>query len=416
MSLIPGLFNSSSPPNTLIKPSFANAITRIGPNGYSTLFALTGMMREQVATQVKHGYFSKTMVFPALVTNGVQTSGNTTITVNAAATSSGNVFEDASTGGTANIIPGNIFQVQSTGEHIIVRAVLNATQFTCTRGAGVIATAATAATDYLWLVGNAFEEGSTRPAAQALLAVENDNYCQIFRNTWAVTETMRSTLMLAGDTNVAETQSECMQFHGRDIEAALFFGQKLVGTQNGQPMYKMDGVISNLNTNAASQVTAMGSTTNYTQLETALDPMFNTRTDVSASNERVAFVGGIALRVINNIGRLNGTYYLVDGQTSFGLQFHTLKLTRGTIQLIQHPLFNTNTYWSQQMVCVDLPTFDLAYLRKTQQKTFNMDGDGDANDNGIDAIGGTLTTQVTALFKNPAANAMLTGLTAPAQG
>ena len=416
MSLIPGLFNSSSPPNTLIKPSFANAITRIGPNGYSTLFALTGMMREQVATQVKHGYFSKTMVFPALVTNGVQTSGNTTITVNAAATSSGNVFEDASTGGTANIIPGNIFQVQSTGEHIIVRAVLNATQFTCTRGAGVIATAATAATDYLWLVGNAFEEGSTRPAAQALLAVENDNYCQIFRNTWAVTETMRSTLMLAGDTNVAETQSECMQFHGRDIEAALFFGQKLVSTQNGQPMYKMDGVISNLNTNAASQVTAMGSTTNYTQLETALDPMFNTRTDVSASNERVAFVGGTALRVINNIGRLNGTYYLVDGQTSFGLQFHTLKLTRGTIQLIQHPLFNTNTYWSQQMVCVDLPTFDLAYLRKTQQKTFNMDGDGDANDNGIDAIGGTLTTQVTALFKNPAANAMLTGLTAPAQG
>jgi hypothetical protein len=151
-------------------------------------------------------------------------------------------------------------------------------------------------------------------------------------------------------------------------------------------------------------------------LETALDPMFNTRTDVSATNERIAFVGGTALRVINNIGRLNGTYYLVDGQTSFGLQFHTLKLTRGTIQLIQHPLFNTNTSWSSQMVAVDLPTFDLAYLRKTQQKTFNMEGDGDANDNGIDAVGGTLTTQLTALFKNPAANAVLYGFTAPAQG
>jgi hypothetical protein len=194
----------------------------------------------------------------------------------------------------------------------------------------------------------------------------------------------------------------------------LFFGQKLVGTQNGQPFYKMDGAISNLTANASSQITALGSTTNYTQLETALDPMFNTRTDVSASNERVAFVGGTALRVINNIGRLNGTYYLVDGQTSFGLTFHTLKLTRGTIQLIQHPLFNTNTYWSAQMVAVDLPTFDLAYLRKSQMKPFNMDGD--ATDNGIDAIGGTITTQLTALFKNPAANAQLTGFTAPAQG
>jgi hypothetical protein len=416
MALIPGLFNSSSPPSALIKPSFANAITRIGPNGYSTLFALTGMMKETIATQVKHGYFSKTMVFPALVTNGVQAAAATTITVNASATSSGNVFEDGSTGGTANILPGNIFQVNSTGEHIVVRSVLNATQFTCTRGAGVTAAANTASTDYLWLVGNAFEEGSTRPAAQALLAVETDNYCQIFRNTWAVTETMRSTLMQAGDTNVAETQAECMQFHGRDIEAALFFGQKLVGQQNGQPFYKMDGIVSNLSQNASSNITTLGSTTNYTQLETALDPIFNTRTDVSASNERVAFVGGTALRVLNNIGRLNGTYYLIDGQTSFGLQFHTLKLTRGTIQLIQHPLLNTNTAWAAMAVVVDLPTFDLAYLRKTQQKTFNMEGDGDANDNGVDAVGGTLTTQLTALFKNPAANAQLLGFTAPAQG
>ena len=416
MSLIPGLFNSSAPPATLIKPSFANAITRIGPNGYSTLFALTGMMREQVATQVKHGYFSKTMVFPALVISGNQTSAVTTITVATAATTSGNPFEDGSTGGTANIIPGNIFQVNLTGEHIIVRQVLSSTQFTCTRGAGTVAAAALTNNDMMWLVGNAFEEGSTRPAAQALLAVENDNYCQIFRNTWAVTETMRSTLMQAGDTNVAETQSECMQFHGRDIESSLFFGQKLVSQQNGQPFYKMEGVIANLQNNAPTQITTMGSTTNYTQLETALDPMFNTRTDVSATNERVAFVGGTALRVINNIGRLNGTYYLIDGQTSFGLQFHTLKLTRGTIQLIQHPLFNTNTTWSSMMVAVDLPTFDLAYLRKTQQRTFNMDGDTDANDNGVDAVGGTLTTQLTALFKNPAANAVLNGFVAPAVG
>ncbi len=400
MALIPGLFNSSSPPSTLVKPSFANAITRIGPNGYATLFALTGMMREMVATQVKHGYFSKTMVFPSLVVSGTQASTITTLVVT----------------DTSNVIPGNVFQEGATGEHILVRAVISSTQLQVTRGAGTVAAATMTSADNLWLVGNAFEEGSTRPAAQALLAVENDNYCQIFRNTWAVTETMRQTLMLAGDTNVAETQSECMQFHGRDIESQLFFGQKLVSQQNGMPLYKMEGAIANLLNNAPSQITTLGATTNYTQLETAFDPMFNTRTDVSASNERVAFVGGTALRVINNIGRLNGTYYLIDGQTSFGLQFHTLKLTRGTVQLIQHPLFNTNTQWSAQCVAVDLPTFDLAYLRKTQQKTFNMDGDSDANDNGIDAVGGTLTTQVTALFKNPAANSVLYGFTAPAQG
>ena len=417
MSLIPGLFNSSSPPVTLLKPSFANAITRIGPNGYATLYALTGMMKEQVATQVKHGYFSKTMVFPALTISGTQAAGITTVTVSAAATASGNAFEDGgSGGGTANLIPGNILQCNLTGEHLIVRQITSPTQFLATRGAGTVVAGNLTNGDQLWLVGNAYEEGSTRPAAQALLAVENDNYCQIFRNTWAVTETMRSTLMQAGDTNVAETMGECMQFHGRDIESQLFFGQKLVASQNGQPMYKMEGAISNLQNNASSQISTLGATTNYTQLETTMDPMFNTRTDVSSNNERVAFVGGTALRVINNIGRLNGTYYLVDGQTSFGLRFKTLHLTRGDVQLIQHPLFNTNTVWASQAVCVDIPTFDLAYLRKTSQKSFNMDSDTDANDNGIDAVGGTITTQLTALFRNPAANAVQYNYTAAAVG
>jgi hypothetical protein len=37
-------------------------------------------------------------------------------------------------------------------------------------------------------------------------------------------------------------------------------------------------------------------------------------------------------------------------------------------------------------------------------------------DNGIDAVGGTLTTELTCLVKNPPANAVITNLTAGAQG
>jgi hypothetical protein len=37
-------------------------------------------------------------------------------------------------------------------------------------------------------------------------------------------------------------------------------------------------------------------------------------------------------------------------------------------------------------------------------------------DNGIDAVGGTLTTEVTCLVKNPPANAQLTNFTAAAAG
>ncbi len=43
-------------------------------------------------------------------------------------------------------------------------------------------------------------------------------------------------------------------------------------------------------------------------------------------------------------------------------------------------------------------------------------GDMDVSDNGIDAVGGTLTTELTCVIKNPPANAVIFNLTAGAAG
>ena len=183
----------------------------------------------------------------------------------------------------------------------------------------------------------------------------------------------------------------------------------------------MISIVSNIANYPASysvpNVWAAGTTTNYTQLEGFLDPCFNQTTDPKIANERVLFVGGQARKVINNIGRLNSTYFIENGETEFGLQFATFKTARGTFRMIEHPLFNSNATWSKMAVCLDLSSFKLAYLngRKTQNKEFNNSGDT-AQDFGLDAVGGTLTTECTATVKNPPANAVITGLTAAAQG
>jgi hypothetical protein len=108
---------------------------------------------------------------------------------------------------------------------------------------------------------------------------------------------------------------------------------------------------------------------------------------------------------------------MVDGQTSWGLQFSTIKIARGTFRVIEHPLFNTNASWGKMALAIDLSSFSLAYLgdRKTQNRDFNMDGD-DAADNGIDAVGGTLTTELTTVIKNPPAYGVMTNFTAGAAG
>lgn len=400
-----GVFNTSLFTQDLAKKSFAGMITRLMPNGAAPLFGMTAMLDTDTALQTEHGFFTKTMVFPSFQCSA------------AGQLSTDTLFTGVST---ANLLPGMILRVDTTGENIIVNAVVSATQITVQRGIGTISPAAIGASVNLWMVGNAYEEASLRPTALAINPVRITNYTQIFRNTWAIADSVRATQMLVGDTNVAENRQDCAAFHAADIEKALFWGQKFIGIRNGQSFHTMDGLINIVTNNAPANVTTLAATTNFTQLEAALDPCFNVATNPQVANERILFVGGVAHRVLNNIGRLNGTYFITDGQTSYGLQFGTLKIARGTFRVIEHPLFNAfgpTSTWAKMAVAVDFTTFNLAYLgdRKTQNKEFNMDGE-EANDNGIDAVGGTLTTEVTDLVKNPPANAVLYNFTAAAVG
>jgi hypothetical protein len=403
-----GIFNTGSLTTDYAAKSFAGMITRLMPNGAAPLFGMTAQLQSETAVAIEHGFFTKTMLFPEMNLDAAVANGtDTTFTV----------------ASTANIVPGMIFRVDSTGENVIVNSITSSTSVVVGRGIGTVAAAAIADNVNLYQVGNAYEEASNRPSAQQVQPVRITNLTQIFRNTWTISDTVRATQVIAGDSNIAESRQDCAGFHAADIEKALFFGQKSQGTRNGQPFRTMDGFISivgNLtyypSSYSAANVTTLGATTTYTQLEAALDPVFNQTTDPKVANERVLFVGGTAKRVLNNIGRLNGTYQLVNGNTSYGLQFSTFSTSRGTFRMVEHPLFNTNSSWAKMGVAVDLTSFKLAYLgdRKTKNEEFGVSGE--VADLGQDAVGGTLTTEMTCVIKNPPANAILHNFTAAAAG
>lgn len=403
-----GIFNSSVHTQDLVAKSFAGMITRLMPNGSAPLFGMTALLPSENAVQPEHGFFTKTMLFPQLVLSANITAAQTTLPVVS----------------TLNLLPGMILQIDSTKENIIVDTVVSGVSVAVTRGLGSVAAQAANSGVSAFQVGNAYEEGSLRPNALIINPVRVTNLTQIFRNTWAITDSVRATMVIAGDTNIAESRQDCAGFHAADIEKALIFGQKSQGTRNGQPFRTMDGLINIVgnisyypSSYASPNVSTAGATTTYTQLEGFLDPVFNQATDPKVANERTLFVGGTARKVLNNIGRLNGTYMMVDGATNYGLQFSTFKTARGTFRVVEHPLFNSNASWAKMAVAVDLTTFRVAYLgdRKTQSKDFNTDN-GAAQDNGIDAVGGTLTTEMTCVIKNPPANAVIYNLTAGAAG
>lgn len=404
-----GIFNTSTASATTdyVAKSFAGMITRLMPNGQAPLFGMTSMLQSETAVQVEHGFFTKTMIFPSMNLDAAVADGVAT------------TFTVAST---TNLLPGMLMRAESTGEIVIINQVLSTTQVLVGRGIGTSA-AAIADNVNFYQVGNAFEESSIRPNALQTNPVRITNLTQIFRNSWALSGSSNATQVIAGESLEAENRQDCAAFHAADIEKALFFSAKSQGVRNGQPFRTMDGllpIVGNLSYYPASysavNVYTAAATTNYTQLETMLDPVFNQVTDPKAGNERVLFVGSEARKVLNNIGRVNATYNLNDGATSYGLQFARFKIARGGFNMVEHPLFNSNADWTKMAVAVDLSTFKVAYLggRKTKREEFNQQGQ--AVDNGIDAVGGSLLTEMTCVVKNPPANAWIKGLTAAAVG
>lgn len=397
-----GLLSTANLPTDLAKKSFSAMITRLMPNGTAPLFGLTALLKDETAANIEHGYFSKTMIFPMVQLNGAIADGvTTTFTVDS----------------TTNIVPGDLLRADTTGEVVLVTSVPDATSIVVQRGVGSVAAAAIADNVQLYSIGNAFEQGSLRPQAVSIIAERYVNNTQIFRNSWAVTKTLAAMPMIAGDGQVAESRSDCASLHALAIEKALFFGQKFMGTRNGQPFHTMEGIIARVTSAAPSNITTLGATTNWTQFEAALDPTLQTVTDPKTGNIRTMFVGGVAKRVIHNIARLNSTYQIQSSITSWGLQIDTIRTPRGVFEMVEHPLFNAygnSSTWAKMAVICDLNAFSLAYLRRTENTEYNANGA--MVDNGIDAQGGTLTTELTCCIKNPAAFGILYNFTAAAAG
>lgn len=396
-----GLLTSASAPQNLNAISFASAITRLMPNGTAPLFGLTSLLKDETASNIEHGYFTKTMIFPSATMTATATSGDTSLTV----------------ASHTDIVPGDLLLNERTNEIVLVTATPSATSLTVQRAVGTTAAASVNNGDIWRTVGNAFEEGSVRPSAVSIIATRYVNNTQIFRNSWAVTKTAAAIPQIAGSGYVSESKQDCAALHAMAIEKALFFGEKFMGTRNGQPFHTMEGIIPRIRAAAPGNVTTLGSTTNWTQFEAALDPTLQTVTDPKGGNIRTMFVGGTTRRVIHNIARLNASYQITTMETSWGLQLDTIRTPRGTFEIIEHPLFNaygSNSAWARMAVICDLNAFSLAYLRKTSDASYNASGA--LVDNGIDAEGGTLTTELTSTIKNPAAFGLIMNFTAAAAG
>lgn len=398
MALLNGVFTTNKNPAELNARSFASTILRLFPNGSAPLFALSSQLGKSTAKSSTHGYFSKTMTFITTTSTSGDLVGATTLTV----------------GSTTGMQAGMVLHNVRTKENMLVTAVPSGTTVTVTRAFGRVSAAALNAADKIIHVGTAFAENSNRPTSRQLETTYIPNYTQIFRNAWALSDTARASVSEMGYSNIAETRKDCAMFHSVDIEGAIIFGQPKMDTSGATPIHATQGVIDAMDQYAPGNTNTASSTTTFDQLVTLLEPAFQYSTDLSNAKERVAFCDAKALKVLHGIGKLYGQVEVMQSETSFGMQFTKFKFYKGSINLIEHPLFNGLDSTAGRMLVMDMPALKLAYMDGRDTKAEEYGAGGKILENGIDGVGGSLTTELAVELINPYSCAYIDGLTAAA--
>lgn len=395
---------------TMFKPTFAQEVLRRYPAGNIKLFPLIDMLNQSTVNSVDHGWRIKNMSFPGL---------DVAETIPAASSGQTTTIKVATTNG---IIPNMLFTAVPFGEQMMVLAVNGEQELVVMRGLGSIHPNEVPAGTKLSFSGTTFEEGSLRPLSRTTSETTLYTQSQIFRDSWATTDTARVIATANGENIVAESKDDAMFNHSWSIEMAMLLGQKSQKVFQGKPMRTMSGLREFITANAPQNIWSITKPLNYDELNYIFDSFGEVQIGKNPSDKRIIFGDRAFVNAISAIGRKYGyDIQISDNQDSFGQRFRAFKTQRLSFTVYEHPLLNMDQVQGNIQgvgIVLDPSTLGLRYLPQRRQRLtyFNISADGRTfntveNDNGIDAAGGTITSELMMICNNPSANGMIFGLT-----
>jgi hypothetical protein len=203
-----------------------------------------------------------------------------------------------------------------------------------------------ATVDTLLVIGNVNDEGGTIPEALSYDPEEFTNIQQIFRTPMDISGSDIVEESRIGNFEM-ELKRESLELHGIEIEKATIHGRQKKRTgATGKRRWKMDGVQSVINTNAAANVDAYHLNTDYSGLswldggDDWLDEFIYQTFDYGDDSEKLGLCGREALRGINRLAKAHGIINLTPETTKFGMKVVRWATAVGDIFLKTHPLFS----------------------------------------------------------------------------
>lgn len=355
MAAIQGLRGTGEFSSDFRPKNYRELYTLLEPQGNAPLNALLAMGSSEATDDPEFKNFRDELPDRKMKVNGaVASTSTTTITVDA---SDDNKFA----------INGAIVINSETGEVMHCTADTTGTTLTVTRNVG--GTAHQIADDAeLFIAGYAASEGGSAPTAISFDAVVANNFCQIFRTAFSVSNTLNSTYLRTGD-KMDEAMTKALKLHMSDIERAMFFGVKHESNgSTAQPTRFTGGLINNLtnvvdiNTDYASY----GGSAAGKMTEEGFDSLLISTIFKYGSSQKIAFVGENVANQLQQIGKDRWQPTAVDG--TYGVTLTRYSSFAGDLMVHLHPQFRQIPGMKNAMVVVDFPYLSYRYLegRDTQ--------------------------------------------------
>lgn len=345
-----GQFNSEFRPR-----NYRELFTLLEPNGNAPLNALLSMGSSEPTDDPEFKNFRDELPDRKLKVDGAVASTSTTsITVDA---SDDNKFA----------IAGAIIVNSETSEVMRVTADTSGTTLTVERNIGGTSHQI-ADNAELFIAGFAAEEGGSSPTAISFDASVAENFTQIFRTAFQVSNTLNSTYLRTGD-KMDEAMTKALKLHMSDIERAMFFGVKHESNgSSAQPTRFTGGILDSVSNvvDVATDFASYGGSNAGQMTEEGFDSLLISSVFKYGSNQKIAFVGETVANTLQQFGKDRWQPTAVEG--AYGVNLTRYTTFAGDLMVHLHPQFRQVPGMKDAMVIVDFPHLAYRYLegRDTQ--------------------------------------------------
>ena len=347
--------------------NFREMILFRNPNGSSPIFSLMARVQKESTNDPEFSWWDEPNDLVRLTVAGALGTTDTTCVVDSVDPSATDATRGNTWGVASHLKPGDLLLVEPTADnatydHEIIKvvSVSSDTSFTILRGQAGTTAAAIANNALLTLIGSAYGEGTSEPAAASRNPIKYFNYTQIFKTSYEVTKSAAKTFARTGDILKNEKQRKAFD-HSRAIELSLLYGQRNEGTDtNGKPLRTFDGIRKFI---PSANTTVFGAATTASTFLDAVFPVFDW--DSPAGDTRIAFCGNNGLNILNKMIQTDSNTQMQFGGVigQFGMNFREFILPQGRLLLRTHPLLNRHSLYRDSMFILDFSALRWRPLR-----------------------------------------------------